>query len=313
MLSPDDASLHARHIKEGFCQYFALFYETLQRGKEIPYQIPVDIRAEIDPRYGTVWNMLNGDIKHDMAGWIDNLEGEKQGNSLIALLEIKMYTKDPLESQELLHIIVSTTQVKSLRHVTEDQISNFFATFVRIFRSHLHRPSPNFESIGEPLMEYFTTFWSLCTAQYSQKIASNYLALFKATIRKLDNINIPLCLWVFLGGSTTQDMEDPAVQEMYLAMQTELSVRLPGSVPWVLPIFMTMQFLDSRIHIGFFDIMHRLMLAQCGVRMWERVWRGCQRSERYRKLRQDSEEYQRRHKIMASNVIASRFPAQASR
>lgn len=78
--------------------------------------------------------------KNDLAKWIHTLEGEKQGISLVALLDIRLYTKGPLLSWDLLHSILNLTrQIESLRHVTEDHISNFFATFVCCFKLQLNR------------------------------------------------------------------------------------------------------------------------------------------------------------------------------
>lgn len=93
----------------------------------------------------------------DLAKWIDNLEGEKQGISLVAL-----------SSWDLLHSILKLiSQAESLRHVTEDHISNFFATFVCCFKlqlNHIEEDSDHHELILTHSMSYFSGFWSLCTS-----------------------------------------------------------------------------------------------------------------------------------------------------
>ena len=61
--------------------------------------------------------------------------------------------------------------------------------------------------------------------------------------------------------SRTQDMRSPEVNDLYEAMESELNVRLPGQYPSIVPAFMTVQFVLSAGHYGFFDIMHSLMLA----------------------------------------------------
>ena len=53
------------------------------------------------------------------------------------------------------------------------------------------------------------------------------------------------------GGSATQDINDPIVENIYQAMQSELAVRLPNTLPWVLPIIVTVDFLPAFIS-GFF-------------------------------------------------------------
>lgn len=167
-------------------------------------------------------------------------------------------------SRELLRTVLKLTKrVESLAHVSEDHISNFFATYVRAFSTSFGDIRQN-EVILTASLDYFSNFWFLCTAQYSNHIAGNYLSLFKVTIRKLDNIDIPLCLWIFLAGSgtgLTQDLKQPVVVEMYLAMEIELNVRLPDDSPAVIPILMIVQFLISAGRIGFFEVMDNLMYA----------------------------------------------------
>lgn len=315
LLSPDEPSLRIRHITDDFCLYFFHVFYTLGRGKEIPFQVPVRIRAKFIPRYRNAWNKFE-DAKspknHNVAKWIGTLDGEKQGTSLIALLEITMDTEGPLESRTLLRTILNLTpQVKSLRHVSEDQISNFFATLVRAFRTCINdSPQALDEVTLEGSLAYFSNFWSLCTAQYCNHIAGNYLSLFEATIRKLENIDIPLCLWTFLAGSGTSNfannMEDPAVGQMYVAMETELNLRLPSETPCVVPIFMTVQFLLSVRHVGFFEIMHGLMHAQRKVHLWQCVWRLCRRSEFYALLSQHTEMTVKIFEDILPLVMASR-------
>ncbi|KAL9124657.1 MAG: hypothetical protein Q9217_006033 [Psora testacea] len=301
LLSPDEPNLRIRRITDAFCQYFFHVYYALRNGKEIPYQVPVSIRAESDRRYRNAWNKTQDVQKyknHNLAKWIDALDGEKQGHSLIALLEIRLHTEGPLESRKLLRTILDLKmQVESLRHVSENQISNFFATYVRAFRTNIGQ-NPDEVLLAESL-GYFTDFWFLCTAQYSNQIAGNCLSLFKATITKLENIDIPLCLWIFLAGSGTsgfaQNIDDPAVEEMYLAMETELNARWQplDILPGVLPALMTVQFLLSAGHSGFFNIMNRLMHAQSRVQTWEKVWRTLRRWEYYIAVSQLTEQYDR--------------------
>lgn len=299
LLSPDESCLHKKHITDDFCKYFFCLYRTLRCNKEIPYQVPVNIRAKINPRYSKVWNKL-GDPKtsgnENLAKWIDTLDGEDQGTSLIALLEIKMHIECPLENGKLLCTINDlAAQTQNLRYVTEDQISNLFATCVRTFRIQLEDIHEKGGELGlTNSLDYFSRFWKLCTAQYNNQIAGNVL-LFKTTITKLDNVDIPLCLWIFLAASGDRGpeaMKDPLVDQMYLAMRAELSVRLPGNALWALPGYMTVHFLVGVGHvgrIGFFGIMHHLMLAQCGLDVWECIWKGCQQWEMYCILKQHSD------------------------
>ena len=264
LLSPDTSNRHARHITEGFCQYFFHLHYTLQGGGVIPFQIPVNVRAKIDRRYGNAFNRIKSKENDlELAKWISSLSGKEQGVSLIALLEIETYTNGPPESCKLLHEVLKLNgEVGTLRHATEDQISNFFATYVRAFRAGL---GPDLDqSALTGWLEYFSVFWSLCTAQYNNQMADNHLPLFKATIKKLDIIDIPLCLWIFLAGHGTsqpQDMEDPAVDQIYLAMKNKLNAKLPNTDPEVIPVFTIVQFVLSAGHGGFFDIMHYLMEA----------------------------------------------------
>lgn len=276
----------------------------MKSGREVPYQVPVTIRAKIDPLYQEVRRKTDAATAEGLAQWIDALDGEKQGISLIALLEIKMHTDGPVESSKLLGAIMKQVgQVQSLRHVSEEQISNFFATYVRAFRDQLTAGS-NEEILGKSL-DYFASFWTLCTAQYSGNKADNYLSLFKAAIRKLDNIDIPLCLWTFLAGSgTSYNMGDPAVEELHRALETELHYRLPSRYPPAIPAFITLQFLLSAGNFGFFDIMHRLMETR-RKKEWRAVWQACQREELYTALLQATERNTTMFEKMLPHVMQS--------
>lgn len=106
-------------------------------------------------------------------------------------------------------------------------------------------------------------------------------------------------------------MKDPVVENMYQVMQSELAVRLPNSLSWLLPIIATVGFLASN-HLGFFDIMHHLILAQCGAERWELGWNGCQRLEMYRELKRGAEANDRTYYAMAPDGSSFRFPTQAS-
>ncbi|KAL9626647.1 MAG: hypothetical protein Q9164_007830 [Protoblastenia rupestris] len=216
-----------------------------------------------------------------------------------------MDTDGPLESHKLLRKVLDLTkQVRSLRHVSEDQISNFFATYVRALRASLSNSGQGLDEVSLSL-DYFSSFWGLCTAQYSNLFFGNVLSLFKATIRKLDNIDNPLCLWIFLVGSgISQNLEDPDVGQLYLAMEAELNVRMPDQDLGVLPVFMTVQFLLSVGHKRFFDIMHDLMRAQGKIQTWRCVWRVCQRPELYTVLSQHAEVNAQMNDFVLENVMA---------
>ena len=305
LLSPNESRIRKRHITEGFCEHFLLIYHTLQSDKEVPYQVPVTTRAKIDKLYDNVSRkMKNANSPENLARWIESLDGEMQGTSLIALLEIKMHSDGLIESRELLRAILSLLgQVQSLRHASEDQISNFFATYVRGFRDRVTDGSD--ENTLTQSLEYFSSFWSLCTAQYSGHKADNYLSLFKGTISKLDNIDIPLGLWTFLAGSgcsnLAQDMGDPAVEQLYLAMETELNDRLPSECPSAISGFITMQFLLSIGNFGFFEVMDRLMRAQ-REREWLAVWQTCQHQETFTALTQLTGHYTKEFKTILALI-----------
>jgi hypothetical protein len=96
-------------------------------------------------------------------------------------------------------------------------------------------------------------------SQYSNGVGNN-ISLFASTISKLDNIDIPLCLWIFLAGSgvlsRTQDMSSPEASGLYAAMESELYGRLPAKQRSITAILITVQFLI------FFQLLHLLMVAE---------------------------------------------------
>lgn len=94
---------------------------------------------------------------------------------------------------------------------------------------------------------------------------------------------------------------------MFLAMETELSVRLFCGTPKLSAMFMTVQFLVSAGHSGFFDIMHQLTLAQCEIELWERVWEGCQRLEWYDSLKQTIEWTDRTYEAVVPLILETRL------
>ena len=124
LLLPDKSCLRKRHISNDFCKYIFLIYFTLQSGKGISYRILVYIRADINPLYSRAWEKMKNAKNfqnYSLVRWIDNLDGEKQGISLIALLKLRIYIEGSLRSSELLRAIVAINgQVESLKHVSDD-------------------------------------------------------------------------------------------------------------------------------------------------------------------------------------------------
>lgn len=304
LLSPDKVGLRIRSIRDGFCPYFFHIYLARNSGNEkIPYQVPVDIRARIHPRYGLASRKI-ATKSLDLVRWISTLEGEEQVVSLIALLEIKIHTEGPLESHELFRSVSTLVgQMEILKRAPEDQMSNFFATFVRAFSKSIGQGDP--EKVLADSLDYFAKFWTFCMAEYAISNAGNHLSVFKTTIEKLENIDIPLCLWVFMAGSGTgldQNLNDHDVGQMYFAMKTVLNDRLrrlldvsPRHMTMlsdVSPMFMTVQFIiraGEGSSYGFFEIMHRVIIAQGNEKAWGDVWGVCKRRGLYTALRQQTE------------------------
>ena len=166
-LSPDDSKLRIGRITPSFCKYFYHIWDALQCGKEIPYQVPVDIRARFDKEYHIVWKKVKetkSPRNGNLAEWISSLDGEKQGVALIALLEVKMDTEGPFESSHLLRAVVASIgQVQTLKHASENQISNYFATYVRVFRTRLRKIRLVDEVALAASLEHFSSIWCLCT------------------------------------------------------------------------------------------------------------------------------------------------------
>ena len=297
-LSPDQTTIRRRRLTYDFYAKFHLIFHNLQFGKEIPYQVPVDIRSQIDVRYRTAWKMTHsvpGLTESQLARWIATLDGEKQGVSLIALLEIQMHKKGLADEGKLLGAVVQEIeQVQTLRHASEDQISNFFATFVRAVSANLEAAGARLDKkLLEASLNYFARFWSLCTDQYSNRIAGNVVALFKATIEKLETYDVPLCMWIFLAGSGmsnyASDMEDPAFREIDLTMEVEITRRLPHETPWVYPTLITVEFAlrVCRIHSGFFPLVDDFMHAVGKAQHWKTGWQAHKSLEYFKTLKQD--------------------------
>jgi len=100
-------------------------------------------------------------------------------------------------------------------------------------------------------------------------------------------------------------MDRDAVEPMHVAMETELSFRLPTEASLVLPIVMIMQFLPRVEHIGLFEIMHGLRRALGKADVWQLVWRLCWRSKYYTLISQHTEMSVRTFKDICALAFSS--------
>ncbi|KAL9012866.1 MAG: hypothetical protein Q9173_002399 [Seirophora scorigena] len=280
------------------CQHLFHVFEALSKGYPLPYDVPFRIRSQFDTRYGRVSEKMR-EIQRPMmvAKWISTLEGQVQGTSLVICLEYIMVNKDqPLVYCDNFFRMATNEieQLQTLKHVDDEEMANFLATYIRTLRQGLHDPDAQSDGWLLQAVDFLSRFWGLCT--HLNDSPAGRLAIFGATIAKLEVHDIPCGLWVF--AAIAKDYRNNSTEwELCEAMEVELGNKtsqvLQEEMRWVLTAMVTARFLISVGVDGFSEVLHPMMVEYCGTeRRYEVVWQALRRAddfERHRECLADAE------------------------
>lgn len=137
-------------------------------------------------------------------------------------------------------------------------------------------------------MLYFTDqIWNLCSPWYNVSI-SERPTLFREVIARLEGIEIPFCLWIFMHclGIKHGDRTICSVKALYDQMIDRFMVLSPvNDAPWLFPSICVVNFLVFANFWNrdgfFFDLLHEIMEACCGPKEWELVWQISHRDKMF--------------------------------
>ena len=172
-----------------------------EQGCELPLQIPIDVRCQIDPQYRHVFQQLRRPnffkTDEELAQYIDRIHSPcTRAMTLVTMLEIFIEDSSPLHASNVLRAIIAQRgTLDFLTNVKEPQLANLIASYVRRMKiitfsnnSRSWKPSEFIE------MLYFTDqIWNLCSPWYNVSI-SERPTLFAEVIARLEGIEIPFCL-----------------------------------------------------------------------------------------------------------------------
>lgn len=292
LLLPASQKLVKKRITPEFYQYFFYLVEAVKNGYELPYYIPFHVRCRFDFRYRKVNIQIQAvrtPKQRHLAGWIDSLDGSIQGTSLVACLEYFMVKNNDQVfcCCDSMFRIVSAAAKANIRYITDNQMANFFATYMRAVRGVLHRRNTSVLHLGAAI-DYLLLFWGFCT-QFHDSLNAR-LALFNNVIAKLGSSDIVLCLWIFAAVAKTNTGNDE--HYLYPAVETELDRRVQRENQvtdperrWLPAAIVTVRFqLDIRVD-GIFEVLYELMVDYCGLECFKRVWEGFGQLGEFERLR----------------------------
>ena len=140
-------------------------------------------------------------------------------------------------------------------------------------------------------MMYFTDqIWNVCSPWYKVSI-SERPTLFGAVLERLEGIEIPLCLWIFMHCLNTRhgDRTESSVKAFYDQMIARFDSLSPAKdIPWLMPSICISNFLvfanDWTRDGFFFDLLHEIMETCCGQKKWKFVWQLSNREEMFERF-----------------------------
>ncbi|KAL8764104.1 MAG: hypothetical protein Q9184_000246 [Pyrenodesmia sp. 2 TL-2023] len=289
-LVPDSEGLAKEHITTDFCQYFFFVVDKLENSQLLPYDVPFHIRRRIDARYyRAIWQIKQAQlpVRQPLARWITGLDGQIQGSSLVACLEIFTVTEGLKYCDNFFSKVTKEVkQLQTVKDVDEQQMANFFATYVRTVRRGLLQKVCPWTEWLEPAITYLARFWAFCPHLHNNQKAR--YALFNAVIAKLEVFDIVLCLWLFADVAKSTDGDENNDNQLCGAMEAECyrklgRITLPET-HWITTAVVVVNFLLNIGVDGFFDTLYKLMTSYCGCKKFETVWTGMSRLEEYKRL-----------------------------
>ncbi|KAI4230583.1 MAG: hypothetical protein L6R40_007995 [Gallowayella cf. fulva] len=271
-LVPYNDRLTRRRINVSLCKYFFHLLKTLEGGQALPYDIPFQVRHQIDFRYHQANEWMEGSPRLGrLAKAISRLDGQEQGSTFVACLEHLMVKR--VEPQEYIRFFCLVTkevgQLQTIQEVGDAQMANFFATYVHLFRENIQQP----ERLQQ-IVTYLCQFWGFCShlAESPQRRSS----LFRAILAKLEVDDIPLCLWLFASVATATDTSSTSDTLLCESAEAEINGKTRYPVTeidfrWLGTVVATTNFLLN-VNYGFFETLGPLMVTCCGQAKFEIIW-----------------------------------------
>lgn len=205
-----------------FLKCFFRLFEAVRARHQIPRQISIKVRASYDKAAKTAYKAFKLIYTRHVSVTkvLSRIHGEyEQGHVLVALLELLMDKRRFTNAQSIVKELLKVQgQIRSFRLVEAESMANLLATFVRTF-PHLERTRDDIL----PVLYFFNTLVGFSELRTP--------ILFDATIAKLEGLEVPLCLGLFL--STVEILADAdekchcsLVQEFLQCMHSRYST--PG-------------------------------------------------------------------------------------
>ena len=190
---------------------------------KVSYRVPVHIRAKYDNTYRCVWKKMYSSSPSMLAEWIASCsESDSQGVNLIAVLEITLVFHGFKGCRQRLTEVQSLdVKLKSLRHASTDQLSNFLATSIEIL-ARLGETDDEKATRNDGLA-IMRKIWLWSRRKRFWQILE---PLFEQTIKKLETNAIPLCLWFFLTILRSLLIEMSMVLSNHLEIAPDRKLRL---------------------------------------------------------------------------------------
>lgn len=272
-----------------FWAYFVHLSFCLQAGSALPFQVPIAIRCQLNPYYHDAWQELHkfqSKITDEaIAKYIDAISNPYQkGVTLFAILELLIVKDGPLRGTSIMNSV--TRQSDTLDFLTctsEDQLANLLATYIRVLGFKILRNPASLwdEQAYADMLAFVQRVCRLCTP-YNDHSSNERSSSFAAVINKLEGIEIPFCLWIYVDGlvSNPTSNVDSHIEILYRRMEGRfLSLAPQCELPWLVPALCSMHFLLLAIrrfpNCPFFDLLHSTMVKCCGEDEWKAVWQVC--------------------------------------
>ena len=298
LLSSDSPREGPFPVVKEFCQYFLLLMNKVEQGWRLPYWVPIKVRCDINPSYRHIWRLFHSPgfykTETDLAVHIDRIPNPFiRAMTLTVMLEIIIESRSPVEASKVLKaIIVQRGNINFLTYVTEPQLANLIATYVRRVKV-IAFPSTSRSwdhTLFDEMMYFTDQIWNLCSPWYNVSI-SERPTLFGAVIARLEGIEIPFCLWIFMHclGTTHGDRTVISVNALYDQLIDRYIFLTPvKDHPWLMPSICVVNFIifaDQWSRDGFFfDLLQEVMEAGGEEGKWEYVWELCHRQKMFERL-----------------------------
>ncbi len=192
LLRDDHDFIQSRDVEPPFLKYFCCLCETARDEHKIPSQIPIMIRVAYDQSAQNAYRIYDKVLKKHISSaeaLLCAYEKLQRACVLVALLKIVLSKGQIEDARSIVNeLLEDQSEIDSFRLVEIDDISNLLATFVRSF-PHMERARLVKNDVHNALefVQLVIDFSELKTCR-----------LFNVIIARLEELQMPLCLKIFL-------------------------------------------------------------------------------------------------------------------